>query len=140
MPYEQGADNAVAFLNRIKGHLENRGVTLAIENMNNRRTDPNFGREDQIFGRWAWGVGVCYMYPTMVASVAERYPRGGAFTMGSNTADPSERPAHQVSINEPFAIGKYEVTVEQWNACVEAGACPRVTNDPNTAKLARTRP
>jgi len=29
-----------------------------------------------------WGVGVCYMYPTMVASVAERYPRGGAFTMG----------------------------------------------------------
>ena len=59
MPYEEGADNAVAFLNRIKGHLEDRGVTLAIENMNNRRTDPNFGREDQIFGRWAWGVGVC---------------------------------------------------------------------------------
>jgi hydroxypyruvate isomerase len=59
MPFEQGADNAVAFLNRIKGHLEMRGVTLAIENMNNRRTDPNFGREDQIFGRWAWGVGVC---------------------------------------------------------------------------------
>ena len=29
-----------------------------------------------------WGVGVCYMYPTMVASVAERYPRGGAFVMG----------------------------------------------------------
>src|SRR5436190_2062411 len=59
MPYEQAADNAVAFLNRIKGHLEQRKVTLAIENMNNRRTDPNFGREDQTFGRWAWGVGVC---------------------------------------------------------------------------------
>jgi hydroxypyruvate isomerase len=59
MSYEQGADNAVAFLNRIKGHLENRGVTIAIENMNNRRLDPNFGREDQIFGRWGWGVGVC---------------------------------------------------------------------------------
>ena len=29
-----------------------------------------------------WGVGVCYMYPTMVASVSERYPRGGAFVMG----------------------------------------------------------
>jgi hydroxypyruvate isomerase len=59
MPYEQAADNAVAFLNRIKGQLEDRGVTIAIENMNNRRTDPNFGREDQTFGRWAWGVGVC---------------------------------------------------------------------------------
>ncbi len=38
MPYEQAADNAVAFLNRIKGQLEDRGVTIAIENMNNRRS------------------------------------------------------------------------------------------------------
>jgi hydroxypyruvate isomerase len=59
MPYEQAADNAVAFLNRIKGHLESRGVTIAIENMNNRRLDPAFGRADQTFGRWGWGVGVC---------------------------------------------------------------------------------
>lgn len=29
-----------------------------------------------------WGVGVCYLYPTMVASVSDRYPRGGAFVMG----------------------------------------------------------
>lgn len=29
-----------------------------------------------------WGVGVCYMYPTMIASASERYPRGGAFFMG----------------------------------------------------------
>lgn len=59
MPYEQAADNAVAFLKRIKNQLEDRGVTIAIENMNNRRLDPNYGREDQTFGRWAWGVGVC---------------------------------------------------------------------------------
>jgi len=59
MSYEQGADNAVALLNRLKSHLEDRNVTIAIENMNNRRTDPRFGREDQIFGHWAWGVDVC---------------------------------------------------------------------------------
>jgi fucose permease len=29
-----------------------------------------------------WGAGVCYMWPTMVASVAERFPRGGALFMG----------------------------------------------------------
>lgn len=52
-------------------------------------------------------------------------PRG-TFTMGSNSADPSEKPAHQVSINEPFAIGKFEVTAEQWNACTAADACPRI--------------
>lgn len=59
MEYERAADNAVAFLNRIKNHLEDREVVIAIENMNNRRTDPNYGREDQVFGRWAWGVDVC---------------------------------------------------------------------------------
>lgn len=54
-------------------------------------------------------------------------PRG-TFTMGSNSDDPSEKPAHQVSIGEPFAIGKYEVTVEQWNACVTANGCPRIAS------------
>jgi MFS family permease len=29
-----------------------------------------------------WSIGVCYFYPTMVASVAERFPRGGALFMG----------------------------------------------------------
>ena len=29
-----------------------------------------------------WGVGVCYMWPTMLAIVAERFPRGGAVAMG----------------------------------------------------------
>jgi hydroxypyruvate isomerase len=59
MSYEDAADNAVAFLNRIKGQLEERNLTIAIENMNNRLNDPRFGREDQVFGHWAWGVGVC---------------------------------------------------------------------------------
>ena len=29
-----------------------------------------------------WGVGVCYMWPTMLATVSERFPRGGALMMG----------------------------------------------------------
>jgi hydroxypyruvate isomerase len=59
MAPEQAADNAVAFLAKIKGHLEEKNVTLAIEIMNNRRTDQRYGRPDQVFGRWEWGVGVC---------------------------------------------------------------------------------
>jgi formylglycine-generating enzyme required for sulfatase activity len=51
--------------------------------------------------------------------------------MGSNTSDPSEKPPHQVTIGAPFAISKYEVTVAQWNACVEANGCPRVTTENN---------
>lgn len=64
---------------------------------------------------------------------------GGVFTMGSNTGDPSEKPAHRVAIGAPFAIGKFEVTVEQWNACVEAGGCPRLTSDANRAPSAPVR-
>jgi MFS family permease len=29
-----------------------------------------------------WGVGVCYMWPTMLATASERFPRGGALLMG----------------------------------------------------------
>ena len=47
--------------------------------------------------------------------------QGGTFSMGSNE-DPSERPIHRVTV-KPFAIGKYPVTVREWNACAEAKAC-----------------
>jgi len=36
-----------------------------------------------------------------------------------------EGPQHEVAIAEPFAVSKYEVTFDQWDACVAAGACPR---------------
>ena len=29
-----------------------------------------------------WGVGVCYMWPTMLAIISDRFPRGGAMAMG----------------------------------------------------------
>jgi MFS family permease len=29
-----------------------------------------------------WGIGVCFMWPTMMAVVADRYPRGGAWFLG----------------------------------------------------------
>ncbi|MEK9278308.1 MULTISPECIES: SUMF1/EgtB/PvdO family nonheme iron enzyme [unclassified Bradyrhizobium] len=47
--------------------------------------------------------------------------RGGSFAMGSND-DPTERPVHQVSV-KPFSIGKYPVTVQEWNECAAAKAC-----------------
>ncbi|MBB4428161.1 formylglycine-generating enzyme required for sulfatase activity/class 3 adenylate cyclase [Bradyrhizobium sp. CIR48] len=47
--------------------------------------------------------------------------RGGSFAMGSND-DPTERPVHQVTV-KPFSIGKYPVTVREWNECAAAKAC-----------------
>jgi len=47
--------------------------------------------------------------------------RGGSFAMGSND-DPTERPIHQVTI-KPLSIGKYPVTVREWNECAAAKGC-----------------
>jgi formylglycine-generating enzyme required for sulfatase activity len=47
--------------------------------------------------------------------------RGGSFAMGSNE-EISEKPVHQVAI-KPFAIGKFPVSVREWNECAAAKAC-----------------
>jgi hydroxypyruvate isomerase len=36
MPDEQGADNCVAFLNRVKAHAEDKGVTICMELLNSK--------------------------------------------------------------------------------------------------------
>ena len=51
----------------------------------------------------------------------------GSFMMGSSPeseeAGSDERPQHQVTIESPFAVGVYEVTFAEWDACVNAGGC-----------------
>nr|WP_042886707.1 formylglycine-generating enzyme family protein [Cupriavidus necator] len=63
----------------------------------------------------------------------------GSFTMGSNASDPAEKPPHHVTIGQPFAIGRYEVTVEQWNACATAGGCQNIPTVAESAKNAPVR-
>ncbi|MFA7243042.1 MAG: formylglycine-generating enzyme family protein [Sulfuricellaceae bacterium] len=46
----------------------------------------------------------------------------GNFQMGSNDDD-SEKPVHAVTIGKAFALGKTEITVGQYLACVNAGSC-----------------
>jgi formylglycine-generating enzyme required for sulfatase activity len=46
----------------------------------------------------------------------------GQFKMGSAETI-YEQPAHQVSIARPFAIGRREVTFDEWDLCVTAGGC-----------------
>jgi formylglycine-generating enzyme required for sulfatase activity len=54
----------------------------------------------------------------------------GEFMMGS-PADESdhydnEDPLHRVTIVRPLAVSKFEVTFEQWDACIVVGTCARV--------------
>lgn len=94
---------------------------------------PPIGQHPQASQGTSGEITDCAECPTLVGL------QPGSFTMGDNSSDPSERPAHKVTISAPFAIGKYEVTVEQWNACVTAGACPRVSPEFNRVANAPVR-
>ena len=52
----------------------------------------------------------------------------GRFQMGSSGAEPGRRddesPKRWVAIGGTLAVGRYEVTIAEWQACVSAGACP----------------
>ncbi len=51
----------------------------------------------------------------------------GSFTMGSAEAETGhqadEDPAHEVRVAAPFAVGRFEVTFDEWDACVADGGC-----------------
>jgi formylglycine-generating enzyme required for sulfatase activity len=57
----------------------------------------------------------------------------GQFTMGAipgeQGAEEDEGPPHTVSISKPFALGKYEVTHDEWETCVVEKACERVPDE-----------
>jgi len=49
---------------------------------------------------------------------------GGTFSMGSKNGDKDERPVHRVTLSS-FEMSKTEVTVAQYQACVNAGSCTK---------------
>lgn len=57
----------------------------------------------------------------------------GSYVMGSIGEEvggfPDEWPTHRVSIRYRLAVGVYEVTFGEWDACVAAGACDRNVAD-----------
>ncbi len=50
----EGMDNAVAFLNRVKGRAEDRGITLCLELLNSKVNHPGY-----MCDHTSWGVEVC---------------------------------------------------------------------------------
>ena len=56
----------------------------------------------------------------------------GKFMLGSpeNASErrSNEGPQHEVTIAKPFAVSKFEVTFEEWDACAAAAACPQAAD------------
>ena len=63
----------------------------------------------------------CKECPAMVVAPA------GTFAMGSPPSEPGraalEGPQHTVTLPRAFAVGRYDVSFDEWDACVSDGGC-----------------
>jgi formylglycine-generating enzyme required for sulfatase activity len=77
---------------------------------------------DQAFAECKKGCPVMVVVPAC-------NPPACKFEMGSPENEEgryaSEGPQHPVTIARPFAVSKFVVTFEEWDACVAAAACPQ---------------
>jgi formylglycine-generating enzyme required for sulfatase activity len=55
----------------------------------------------------------------------------GEFVMGSleGAGSNQERPVRKVTISQPFAVSRFEVTFDEWDACVADGGCKHQPDD-----------
>ena len=57
-------------------------VSCLLASLGLRRAERRELAGDGLLAATVWGTGVCYMWPTMLATASERFPRGGALLMG----------------------------------------------------------
>ncbi len=67
-----------------------------------------------------------------IATASSQFPEmvdvpAGHFEMGSppgdSAAESNEKPQHAIAIAKPFAVSRYEITFDEWDACVADGGC-----------------
>lgn len=63
----------------------------------------------------------CAECPEMVVVPAGNFMMGSP--PGEEGRDADEGPQRRVTIARPFAVGRFEVTFAEWNACVTGGGC-----------------
>ena len=61
----------------------------------------------------------CADCPEMIVVPARTFMMGSPAGQGIDT----ERPAHEVTIAKPFAVAKFELTFDEWDACAARGGC-----------------
>jgi formylglycine-generating enzyme required for sulfatase activity len=69
----------------------------------------------------------CPSCPDMVVVPAGEFLMGSPETERGRGKD--EGPQHKVAIDQPFAVGKYEVTFAEWDACVADRGCSYKPSD-----------
>ena len=104
---------AQEMVDQSRGRMAANATVLTVEQQKAKAAEPGSD-----FKECASGCPVMIVIPS------------GKFTMGSPENEPdrdaSEGPQHEVTVAEPFAVSKFEVSFEEWDACVAAAACPHV--------------
>jgi formylglycine-generating enzyme required for sulfatase activity len=88
------------------------GIEITVGQSERRCFKPGAGKTEQFKD--------CPTCPEMVVVPA------GTFTMGSPADEPqryNEEAQVRVSISEPFAVGRFAVTFDEWDACFTDGGC-----------------
>lgn len=74
----------------------------------------------------------CARCPTMIVVPP------GEFEMGSKDGSEDEKPVHNVTISAPFAVSRFEIQFDEWDACYLLGGCPKIERD--VTAISGTRP
>ncbi len=69
----------------------------------------------------------CDACPEMVVIPPGRFQMGSPEDERGRSSD--EGPVHEVTIDRPFAIGRFEVTLAEWDVCFQARACRVLPDD-----------
>ena len=112
-PTVRELDEAIAHLERQREDE----VRIAAEEEAKRRTEQIEERDTLAARERFWDCEEC---PKMVVVPS------GEYMMGAEDDDyfvGDEEPEHLVTIARPFAVGVYEVTAAEWDACVSGGGC-----------------
>ncbi len=96
-------DKALQLMNRAEALIEERGLERQ-----------RLIRQRQANERWQRRAREALETMEFVMIPAGQFRMGSKCKKNKDCFD--ERPIHQVKIGEPFDLGKYEVTLEQWNA------------------------
>lgn len=117
--HAQSARDRLARLGLVEVHMGSKGGEA-------RSTEAEPDSKEQDRKGWftageGQGFRDCAKCPEMVI-----VPQG-EYKMGSPESEEgrgqSEGPRHEVKVGKPFAIGKFEVTFDEWDACVAGGGC-----------------
>jgi formylglycine-generating enzyme required for sulfatase activity len=96
-------------------------LAAAVGELQELRLPRPLSRNEQIALRPSDHFKECEHCPEMVVVPAGQFIMGAAEHEGGST--PDEGPRHTVNFTQPFGVGRFAVTLSEWDACVAAKGC-----------------